>query len=96
MHSATAYTPDLIRWFRDRGYRIYYLSNYSEHLYHATKHLMGFLDIFDGGIFSYKAGCIKPDRHIYRLLLETYSISPYNALFLDDREENVKAALDIG
>lgn len=90
------YTTELTEGLKRQGYRLFYLSNYSEHLYYATKHLMGFLDIFDGGIFSYKAGCIKPDRHIYRLLLETYSISPYNALFLDDREENVKAALDIG
>ena len=40
------YTTELTEGLKRQGYRLFYLSNYSEHLYYATKHLMGFLDIF--------------------------------------------------
>lgn len=90
------YADELTKELKKHGYQLYYLSNYSQHLYHVTKHLMGFLDVFDGGIFSYTVGCIKPDSHIYRLLLEKYGIVPERALFLDDRRDNVLAALDLG
>lgn len=90
------YTQELTETLKEQGYRLFYLSNYSEHLYNVTKHLMGFLDIFNGGIFSYTVGCIKPDESIYRLLLKKYSISPEKALFLDDRKKNVEAARNLG
>lgn len=90
------YTQELTESLKKHGYKLFYLSNYSEHLYNVTKHFMGFLDLFNGGIFSYTVGCIKPDESIYRLLLKKYSISPEKAIFLDDREENVKAALNLG
>lgn len=88
----TAYTPDLIRWFRDRGYRIYYLSNYSEGLYEMTKDRLSFIETFDGGVFSWQEKCIKPDPQIYRILLDRYQIDPARALFFDDIEENAAAA----
>lgn len=90
------YTQELTEALKEQGYRLFYLSNYSEHLYNVTKHFMGFLDIFNGGIFSYTVGCIKPDESIYRLLLKRYSISPEKTLFLDDREKNVEAARNLG
>ena len=88
----TSYTPDLIRWFRDRGYRIYYLSNYSEGLYEMTKDRLSFIETFDGGVFSWQEKCIKPDPQIYRILLDRYQIDPARALFFDDIEENAAAA----
>ena len=83
---------DLIRWFREKGYRIYFLSNYSEGLYEKTKDRLHFIESFHGGVFSWKEKCLKPDARIYRILLKRYDLNPASCLFFDDREDNVVAA----
>lgn len=88
----TDYTDDLIRFFKNKGYRIYYLSNYSEGLYEKTKKRLSFIESFDGGVFSWKENCLKPDPKIYQTLLNRYQIEPSRSIFFDDVEENVKAA----
>ena len=90
------YTDRLIAHFREKGCRIYYLSNYSEGLYEMTKEELGFINSFDGGVFSYKEKCIKPEEKIYKTLLTRYNIKPENAIFFDDRPENVEAAKMLG
>lgn len=91
-----SYTEKWLAYFRSLGYQLYYLSNYSEELYEKTKDKLQFLEAFDGGIFSYQVKCIKPDEKIYRLLLERYSIRPGDAVFYDDRPENVETAVRLG
>lgn len=88
----TEYTDDLISFFREKGYRIYYLSNYSEGLYEKTKDRLSFIKSFDGGVFSWKENCLKPDPEIYKTLLKRYQIDPSRSIFFDDVKENVKAA----
>lgn len=90
------YTDRLIRLMKRNGLKLYYLSNYSEHLHQITKQHMGFLEHFDGGIFSYEVLCIKPDEKIYQMLLEQYSIVPEHTVFFDDRRVNVEAAKKLG
>lgn len=86
------YTDALVARLKEEGYRLYYLSNYSEPLFQDTKHYMGFLEQFDGGVFSFREKCIKPDLKIYRILLERFSICPEKAVFFDDRQNNIEAA----
>lgn len=90
------YTDPWIAYLRKKGMHIYYLSNYSEGLYEKSKDQLSFIDTFDGGIFSYKEKCIKPDAKIYIRLLKRYDITPEQAVFYDDRKENVEAALKLG
>lgn len=90
------YTLDLIAFFEKRGFRIFFLSNYAEYLYEKTRGTLSFLETFDGGVFSFEEKCIKPERCIYERLLEKYDILPEEAIFFDDREENVRAAEELG
>ena len=90
------YTLPLIHYFQKNGYRIFYLSNYSEGLYEKTKEQLSFIEDFDGGVFSYKEKCIKPDEKIYKILIERYQIKEEETLFFDDRKENIEAAEEIG
>ena len=86
-------------WIRDlkrRGYRVYYLSNYSKLLREQNPEALGFLSEMDGGVFSYEVHLLKPDPAIYRALLEKYDITPSEAVFLDDREDNVRGAEAVG
>ena len=91
-----SYTQDLINAYQAKGYKVYYLSNYSEWIFEKTKDTLSFLDVFDGGIFSYRAKCIKPGSEIYRKLIQKYDLIPEETLFFDDREDNVEAAANLG
>ena len=90
------YTDAWIELLKNQGYKLYFLSNYSEQLHKDTVQHMDFLAQFDGGIFSYEVKCIKPDLKIYKLLLEKYNLTPAETVFFDDRKENVDAACKLG
>ena len=94
--SPMEYARSWIQYFKNKGLKVYYLSNYSELLHNMTRGSMDFIDLFDGGFFSYQVKCMKPQHRIYKLLLERYHISPGEAIFFDDRENNVEAARELG
>ena len=52
--------------------------------------------IFDEYILSYEAGYVKPHPQIYWKALEKAKTEAWECIFIDDREENVEAALNIG
>lgn len=90
------YTVPWVESLKKRGYKLYVLSNYAEYTYGRTSQKMKFLPYMDGTVFSYQHRLIKPEPGIYRLLLDKYSITPENAVFLDDRAENLAAAEKFG
>lgn len=100
------HVPDTIRrydyaesWIQDlkeKGYKVYLLSNYPNRTYHLTRKELSFVDMVDGGIFSYQIKKIKPDPAIYQALFEKYSLVPEECVFLDDNGDNVAAARKLG
>lgn len=92
------YTKELLATLKSNGYKLYYLSNWDRggHDECVRRGLFDFLDMFDGGIFSYQVGLMKPDMRIYELLIKRYQIDPQTSIFFDDREENVEAANKLG
>lgn len=91
------YTPDWIRQLKADGYRVYILSNIPElvHLDNLDSEL-SFLKEVDGAVLSYQERLLKPERRIYEVLCERYGIVPEQAVFFDDRAENVDAARKYG
>ncbi|MBQ3292466.1 MAG: HAD family phosphatase [Mogibacterium sp.] len=81
---------------RERGYRVYYLSNMSEHVINSNREAFGFTDHMDGGIYSCHVKAIKPDREIYEKLFERYDLVPEECVFIDDKEENIEAGSSFG
>lgn len=91
------YTVSWIKELKERGYRIYILSNWSKPAYDACKDTaLSFLPLVDGVVFSYKELVIKPDRKIYDIICSRYDINPAEAVFLDDTEKNIIAAREYG
>ncbi len=92
--------PESLPWIqslKERGYGVYYLSNYSSHLLERTRDSMDFLPYMDGGLYSYEVKQIKPEAEIYESFLARFpQIKPEEAVFLDNNEENVKAAEALG
>ena len=96
--TAFNYTISMIQDLKDKGYKVYYLSNWSAWTYDLLQEAgkFDFLKLMDGGVFSYDAGYMKPNEEIYKILLNKYKINPEEAVFFDDREENIEAANKLG
>lgn len=91
------YAYDMIEFFRSRGYKLYYLSNWDRYSYECEKEFFApLLSKFDGGLFSFQTPYIKPELNIYTKLLKDYNIDPNKAVFLDDRQENLDTAKMLG
>ena len=82
------YAIPWIEEMKERGFSVYYLSNYSEHLMRANPSVLDFLPHMDGGVFSCYVNLIKPDPAIYRCLLEKYGLKAEECLFIDDMDED--------
>ena len=81
---------------REKGYRLYVLSNYSERLY--ALHAAGAekaID-FDGRLVSYEVHLVKPDPAIYLALLDKYGLKAEECVFIDDVSANTEAAAGVG
>ena len=90
------YAIPWISELKERGYRVLFLSNYSEFIMNSKPEVLDFLPLMDGGVFSCYVGLIKPDPAIYQKICDKYDLDPAECVFIDDNEENVKAARDFG
>lgn len=88
-------TIDFIKAIREKGYKTYILSN-------APLDIPSYLEknnlkqYFDGQIISAEEKIIKPNKKIYDLILNRFALIPEECLFLDDKSENIDAAITCG
>jgi glucose-1-phosphatase len=54
------------------------------------------LDYFDHHVLSYEVGSLKPDRKIFEYAIGVSGHEPEALFFIDDREENIVAARQLG
>lgn len=91
------YVGEWMRTLKDKGYRLYILSNYGAWTYAKTKEQsLGFLKDVDGALFSFEVKQIKPEPEIYHSLLERFHLRAEECVFLDDRQNNVDGAIACG
>ena len=90
------YAIPWVKELKQKGYSVYYLSNFSEKIERESIAGLAFRKEMDGGILSWKEKVIKPDPTIYRLLLERYSLLPEESVFIDDLPVNVEAGRKLG
>lgn len=92
------YSYGWIQELKERGYKVYLLSNYGKTSFEAArdKGRLSFLPLVDGGVISYEVKIVKPEPGIYEVLLERYGLKAEECVFLDDRAENVEAARKLG
>lgn len=82
---------EFVEQVKDRGYRIYVLSNASDNFY---DYFLNFrpLEYFDGILVSADVHLLKPQKEIYTYFLEKFSLNAQECLFIDDRADNVEGA----
>ena len=79
-----------------REYRVFLLSNTNELHWKYLNRNYGLERYAHGAVLSFRVGTMKPDPRIYQYLCDEQGINPKDIIFLDDREENVNAAQDLG
>jgi len=75
------------------NYKIYALTNWSAEKWELALELFPFFNYFDGVVVSGQEKIRKPYPEIYNLIVDKFAINPENAIFIDDNEENVIAAM---
>ncbi len=56
----------------------------------------GWYSYFDHLILSHEVGIIKPDKRIYKIALDKINMNAENCLFIDDQENALKPAREMG
>ena len=79
----------------ERGIRLLLLSNAPVENAAITRSYP-FCARFAGGVFSGEEGVVKPEREIFDVLIERFDVDAKRAVFVDDKEPNVRAAEALG
>ena len=90
------YARPLIQSVKEKGYKVFLLSNYPAKLSDMHWARFTFLPEMDGYIISAKVHLAKPDPAIYRMLMDRYRLKPEESIFIDDNPVNVEAAEKLG
>ncbi len=90
-------TVDILKKLHQSAdYSIYALTNWSGETFPVALQKFHFLSWFEGIVVSGDEKLVKPDPAIYKLLLERYGLDATTCVFIDDRADNVQAAVDLG
>ncbi|MCM1038844.1 MAG: HAD family phosphatase [Roseburia sp.] len=90
------YAIPWIQELKQKGYRVLYLSNFSDLAETVYADKLDFRPLMDGGILSYEEKIVKPMPEIYKLLIDRYDLTPAECVFLDDTEKNLPPAEAFG
>lgn len=95
----TAQDPAMVAWqqkLKQHGIRTAILSNMGDTVMASIEREFAWIGNFDVLVWSYQLGIAKPDPAIYRHTLEKLGVTPDEALFIDDKQVNIDAALALG
>ncbi|MEA1875774.1 MAG: HAD family phosphatase [Bacteroidota bacterium] len=99
------YPPERIRLVQElsKKYRVFLLSNtnaihveYYNEMLSREFGIENLDQLMEKAFYSNELGCRKPDREIYLKVLKLADIKAEETLFIDDNEDNVKAAEELG
>jgi putative hydrolase of the HAD superfamily len=87
---------ELLPELKDKGYRLYVISNFHEEAFAHVMAQYEWFQLFHGIIVSYEHRVLKPEPQIYRELLERYNLVAEECLFIDDVAANIEGARRMG
>ena len=90
------YAIPWIKELKEKGCRVYALSNWPEHIYNQRGNKLDFLELMDGYCLSYQEHLNKPAPEAFQNLLDKYGIRAEETVFIDDTRVNVEAARRLG
>ncbi len=87
---------EILKNLRNIGYKTYILSNFIRETYTFIEKKYDIFSLFEGQIISGRENVIKPEKAIYKLLLNRFSLIPEESLFIDDVLHFLKPAKKLG
>jgi len=87
---------ELLEELQQQAYPTYLLSNINPFHLPYVKECFPILSRTTGQTYSCEINLIKPSRAIFEHIATTFELDPSRSLFIDDREENVEAAKQVG
>ena len=96
MGGAIKGTVAIARALKDRGTKLYGLTNWSSETFPFAREKFAFIAWFDGIVVSGDVGIRKPTPAIFAHLFDRYDLNPADAVFIDDHPPNVEAARSLG
>lgn len=76
----------------ESNYKIILLSNIDSSHINFIDHNFPYVRLIRKRILSYKVGAIKPDKKIFKHLIQKYNIKPEESIFIDDVKMNILSA----
>lgn len=83
----------IVEEIKERGHRLYALGNWGRGEFERARPRMPFFELFNDVLLSGDCGLLKPDTGIFALAEQQFTLVPEKTVFIDDREENVLAAI---
>ena len=82
----------VLKKLKKLNYECFVLSNWSAETFVGMTEDYPFLKLFDGMLISGEDKVMKPDSAIYELAKNRFNLNPKETVFIDDKQENIKAA----
>lgn len=95
-HGPVPGMQELIDELKMGGIGVFGLSNWPAETFPTARKRFRILSGIDNYVVSSFVGMVKPDPAIYRFLLDKYNLDAEDCVFIDDRIDNVNAAISVG
>ena len=87
---------DIILDLKAKGVGVYGLTNWPAETFEEARHRFKTIGSIDNYVVSSSVHLAKPDPKIYQILLSKYNLNACECIFIDDRKDNVDAAISLG
>ena len=82
---------EILRVLHGKNVPCFALTNYSAETWPELEAEFDWVKLFKDVVVSGREGLVKPEMAIYHLTMERFNLKPGEALFIDDKIENIKA-----
>ena len=87
---------EILEMLRAHGFKLGMLSNHGREWAEYISKKYGYEMLFHSTLYSFEVAISKPDKKIYKILLEKLGSKPEECLFIDDDGKNITAAKELG
>lgn len=87
---------DIILDLKAKGVGVYGLTNWPAETFEEARRRFKTIGSIDNYVVSSSVHLAKPDPKIYQILLSKYNLNACECIFIDDRKDNVDAAISLG
>lgn len=87
---------EIIQELKREGVGVYGLTNWPAETFTEARRRFRTLASIDNYVVSSSVKLVKPDPAVYNLLLSRFNLNAEECVFIDDRADNVNAAIAVG